>query len=91
MWSAGDSMAFVAVFWRDSLRIILAVANVLQHGQKLVRSLNRPFLMPSGHRGRLGSSKNYVELQTAQTQRPPQKPPALWSAPLGVDRTGDLN
>jgi hypothetical protein len=31
-----------------------------------------PFLMPSGHRGRLGSSKNYVESQTAQMQRQPQ-------------------
>jgi hypothetical protein len=43
MRSAGESMAFAAEFCRDSLRIILAVANALQHGQKLVRSLNRPF------------------------------------------------
>jgi hypothetical protein len=68
MLSAGDSMAFVAVFWRDSLRIIPAVADILQHGQNLVRHQVPPFPMPSEYRGRTGSSENYAESQTAQTQ-----------------------
>ena len=68
MRSAGDSMAFFAMFWRDSLRIIPALADILQHGQNLFRHQVPPFPMTSEHQGRIGSSKNYAESQTAQTQ-----------------------
>jgi len=56
MRSAGDSMAFFAAFGRDSLRIILAVVDILQHDQNLFRQQVLPFPMPREHQGRIGLS-----------------------------------